>query len=245
MASHSKYKPFPRKKADGKKGSHYDYEHIKHLYINGKDYSFADFCRTHGYRPEGRDHLFGKQPNMLNEWKEDWKRKQITVYDEELTPELFDTTRLVTVQRIKFVKDWTKRVQFIKALFDMSLANQVDNHNFNTRNAAAIKSGVMPPKHTLSYDDMSTVTNTALKIQELEMRSLLVVNDPERMKKLEQEASEVDDTKEIEISQMGKTMNQDEATKLMASYFDQFKESVPLDAPVMIEEKQDATEDQV
>lgn len=232
----STYTPLPKlKKNDGTKSFEYDFDAIKELYIRGPDYAFPAFLRANNFHPDSYSNLFRHKKRLLSEWKLEWKRHQITMYDEELTPDLMSTTRLVTVQRIKFVKDWTKRVQFIKQIFDMKLAAQVEDYNYNVRNREAITAGALPQRDLISMDDMTAVSNIALKIQELEMRSLLVVSDPEKLKKLEDEAEEIDDTKEIEIAQLGKTMSGAETVQLMASYFDQFKENVPANKPIMIE----------
>lgn len=244
-----KYTPLPKRRGSKEHNNHQlmiDLDALKELYLDGPHYRMSDFLRHHNFNPRYNKDLFkGRPPGIFQEWKKDWQRRQITNYDEELTPDLLSASKLVTIQRISFVKDWTKRAQNLKALFDMTMRVHYENFEADVRNADLIKSGAMQRRSKLTIEDLQAAGGAALRLQELEQRSLLVVGDPERLKALEQQNDdEIDDSREIVVSQIGKTMPQKDAIELMSSYFDQF---VPQQKPaeIVAEAKPDVEADSV
>lgn len=243
----TKYKPIP--KTDNPSGRApkliIDLKKLREMYVDGPDYRLTDFLNRHQFNPSYQRSLFTDHPGMFQEWKREWTKRQITNYDEDLTPEILSTTKLITIQRIAFVKDWTKRAQNLKALFDMTMRTHYEAFEHDIRNADLIRSGAVTRRSILTIEDIQTAGGAALRLQELEQRSLLVVGDPDKLKALEQQTEdEIDDSREIVIKQIGKEMRQDEATQLMASYFDQFAQTTPAEQ-ITIEAKPDAETDQV
>jgi hypothetical protein len=239
----AKFTPFPKKrnpKADKQGGRPViDVEKVRDQYVNGRDYSWTAFCRTHNYDVGRRSDLFreGKNHNWV-EWKTEWQKRQLNVYDEELTPELLSTAAVVTRQRIAYVNDWGKRSRYLKTLFDAMVEKHGRDFNHDQQNMLAIRAGRAQAQFKLEPSEMSVIAATAERLQQLELRSMLVVADPEKVKRLEKEIDhEVNDMPEVDVSMIGTQMTADDTVRLMASYFDQFQPDAPAKAPEAAEVK--------
>lgn len=268
----AKFTPFPRKPRERGRGTKresrgvrpIDLEKIKELYLDGTDYTWDGFCKKHNFSPQGLRNLWRDGDtkdgpcdghSLWNDWKVEWQRKQLQIADDELTPDILQVTRSITEQRIRFVRDWGKRAQFMKTLFDAMLNKHGEDLKHDIANELAIRAGTAERKFKLDATEMSVFAGTSIRLQELEMKSLLVVADPDKIRKIREAVEDAqEEIPEVEVATMGAIgMNGTEIVKFMGSYFDQIQPQItakPAEAeqPTVITvepEQADAEEDQV
>lgn len=206
--------PLPRKPAGAKWTV--DFEELKRQYLDGPDYDINKFCKTRGYTEfTNRTKWKVAYGIDLNDWKKEWIRRQPHLQDLELAEDVINLRKIVAVQRIRYVKDWVKRAEFMKALLDGTLqsygkqmqSNMIENKPF-----------FMDPKV------LSDLSRVALQLQEIESRALLLVGDNKMVPKISEDgdAEYVDAPPMMEVETMGSAkMSASETARLLVSYFDQ------------------------
>lgn len=240
-----KFKPFPRVKhwegGTGNQKRPYDLEALRELFLEGPDYDWQAFCDRHGfnrtYRIINRSDFSG--------WKREWLKRHAQVNDEEIGPELLDLRRAVTVKRIGFVHDWVKRSQYMKVLLDATLSAHGSALQHDQKHAVMIARGEIERKFSLNGDDLNTLASAAARIQDIEMKSLMLVsgglNSGVQLPQLgpPDEGSVIDDERPtMQISTMGGTgMSAVDSAKLLASWFDQVEKAV--EPAVVVEPQED------
>lgn len=227
-----KYNPLPKlpREKGVRKNPEIDREKIRDMYVNGKDYKWADFVSAHNFHPRCKDNIWRKNSSELNEWKLEWQRQQLKDHDEDLTPQIFATQKAVTLARINFVGDWIKRTKYLKAMYDAVLAGKSQDLREDLANPL-VQSGALPRKFKMEFDELNTLAGAAMRIQELEQRAMLIVMPPEKMLELEKQIEEENDMPEIEVAEIGAIMSGEESVARLASYFDQFEKKIELPPP--------------
>lgn len=225
----AKFDKLPKKKQHGQLCL--DREKIRDLYLNGNNYSWISFCKAHNWEPKrARDAVFKDNHGEFQGWKLEWQKTQLNIHDEEVLPEALATTKFVALRRIQFVTEWNNRTKYLKTFFDATIDRHMKQLREDHENAL-VKTGAIPPSFKLDMEELNVMAGVALRLQELEQRSLLVVANPKKIEQLQKEVEDqAEDIPEIEVHQIGKSMTGPETVALMASYFDQFEkkaEKVP------------------
>lgn len=226
-----RFNPFPKSKE--KSGGQYviDLDALKELYLSGPDYDWKPFCTRNGFNPKDNRAKWTHRGFDFSDWKREWIKKQVGIQDEEIAPEVLKVRKIVAQQRVLFVKDWTDRTKKMKFMLDAMLKQHGEALQHDIDKTLAIQAGTVQKKFSLSPEELGSFAATATKLQELEMKSLLLVGDkqisPTIGKDGEAEYTERkrDDGYEIEVATMKTSgMSSAETARLLASYFDQAEE---------------------
>lgn len=236
-----KFKRFPTlKRAKGQRGNaDIDIAKLKELYLAGTHYAWVSFCEVHHFNPESRNCPWFKEKLNWEEWKREWVKKRTLLTDEEITPLMLDSTKLVAHGRIKFVQDWSSIAKNMKALLVHLMNEHVANAAADQRNDFASQVVGMK-KLKLTIDELSEFAAAGNRIAELEARAFLIVagdrNSARRA--LEDDgdgkgSAASEDPSEFDVVPMGTIMNADERTRTIAAYFDQFQQPAEPAAPAL------------
>ena len=237
MEKKERCKPFPKiplsKGRHKTKGQPYqlDYPKLKELYLEGPDYEFGPFCKRHNFNTQvGRNNLY-KSGIDFRDWKKEWLKRQSQLQDEDLGPEILDLRKAVSIQRIRFVKDWNQRTQYMKTLLDAILKNHGDALQHDIQNTLAIQAGRVQRKFRMDAKELSDIASAANRLQDIETKSLMLTGDklnhPQIMAGGSVGYTEDGDTgdgppPDIEVVTMGAAgMSSAETAKLLSSWFDQ------------------------
>lgn len=224
-----KYARPPKKKEMG--GGKYlnDYDALKALYLDGPDYDWKPFCDRHNYHALSLRALMVKAGILFTEWKKEWLKRQAQIQDEELGPEILSLRKIVSLQRIKFVKDWTGRTAYMKTMLDAMLKRHGDDLQHDINNTLAIQAGKAQRRFRLEADELTNLAGAAQRLQEIETRALLLTGDKTQhavitaggeIEHREGPAElEAPDMRVVTMGQSG--LSAAETAKLLSQWFDQ------------------------
>lgn len=230
-AATGRHTPFPKTKE--KVGGQYliDLDALKELYLSGPDYDWKPFCTRNGFNPKDNRAKWANRGFNFSDWKREWIQKQVGIQDEEIAPEVLKVRKIVAHQRVKFVKDWSDRTNKMKFMLDAMLKQHGEALQHDIDKTLAIQAGTVQKKFSLSPEELGSFAATAIKLQELEMKSLLLVGDKQispvigKDGEAEYHERKKDDGYEIEVATMKTSgMSSAETARLLASYFDQAEE---------------------
>lgn len=231
----AKFKPFPKTKSETGR-SLIDYEKLKQLYLDGPDYDWTPFCERHGFnsRATNRYKAGREQDFNLKDWKREWITRQVSDHDVELAPQVLEVRKQVSITRIKFVKEWNKRAEYMLAMLDSILSRHGQDLKYDQENAGFIAKNPDARRFKMEAPDLEDMASAALKIQELQTKALLIVTATANHAQdaLEERLGEKqgDLAKPVmQISTMGHAgLNAAESAKILAAWFDQAEQqSVP------------------
>jgi hypothetical protein len=225
-----KYRQFPHvmvPNGHGGKRREIDYDRLKEIYLEGPDFDWAPFCKRNGFSPNSNRNKW-KQGHDFNDWKKEWLRNQVHLQDDSMAVEVLDLRKSVAQQRVKFVKDWTKRAEFMKVLMDAMLKKHGDALQHDMANTLAIQAGRVQPKFRMGPDELGEFAMTACRLQELEQKALLLTSDKMNHPQIGDQGQVDhgdDEPRTIEVSTMGAAgMSAAETARMLANWFDQAPE---------------------
>jgi hypothetical protein len=246
-----RYTPFPKKQ--GKRGginAPLDYDKLRELYLDSPHYDWTPFCKRHNFHAQVGINNLKKNNIDFKDWKREWLKRQAQNQDEELAPEILDLRKAVSLQRIKFVKDWTDRTKYMKVLLDAMLKRHGDDLQHDMENAERIRAGHLQKKFKLESDELDNIAGAAARLQEIETRALMLTSDKFNQPHiLAGGGVEHEDlphnsqykAPELEVVTMGAAgLSAAETAKLLSQWFDQ-ADAKP--APILVNGSGHAKED--
>lgn len=242
-----RFKPWPKMKQTNSKGTPLiDLDRVRQLYLEGPHCDWQPFCNHNGFDGRTNRNKWKARGFDFNNWKVDWFKLQSKQHDVDQLPELFESKKFLCERRIKFIKDWNKRAEYMKVLLDASLRKHGDAIQHDMKYAALISRNEVQAKFTLEADEFNTLGAVALKIQELEQKSLLVFGDKQVHPVIDSETGQVEHVEEIpefQTATMGTAgMSSAEIGKLLAGFFDQVPDPKQI-AESQAEEAKDESSD--
>lgn len=238
-AATGRYKPFPKTKANANGIPLTDLNKLKELYLSGPDYDWAAFCNRNGFNPkQGATIKWQDRGFSITEWKREWLKRQTIIQDDEVGLDMLAMRKRVVNQRISFVGDWIKRATYMKAMLDAMLKIHGEALQHDIDKTLAIQAGQVQRKFRMTAEDLAQFAATALKVQELEMKSLLLVGDKTTTPKIaadgtaqyeehDHRSDHMRDDYELEVATMRSSgMSSSDTAKLLASYFDQMPKHI-------------------
>ena len=217
-------KPFPKIK--GKKRL-IDLDALKELYLSGPDYDWTPFCNRNGFSSKDNRNKWKSRGFNFTEWKREWLGRQAQMQDEEIGPEILDLRKFVSLQRVKFVKDWTSRTQYMKTMLDAMLRKHGEDLQHDMQNSLQIRAGKERARFKMLPDELHNLAGAAQRLQEIETRALMLTGDKMNHPQIMAGGAvgyeeNGNDAPVMEVATMGSAgMSAAETAKLLAAWFDQ------------------------
>ncbi len=224
----AKFKQFPKVKDwNGEGFRPIDFKKLKKLYLSGPDYEWTPFCYRNAFNPLINRDKWTEYGFDFSEWKKEWIKQKGIEHCEQFAPEALDLKKLVAIKRVTFVKDWINKSAYFKALLDATMRKHGEDLQHDVQNEKWIKNKTVIPRFKLDVDELGKMANAALRIQELESRSLLMLPgnklvEPGSLQNSDENSVTDDEAKEVVLTTMGKLgMSAKESTMMLANWFDQ------------------------
>jgi hypothetical protein len=217
-----KFKPFPRTINPDTGKKIVDVPELKRLYLDGDEITFQSFCARHGFNPKASRHQWNEDVDIAA-WRKEWIKTKCEFQDEDAAPELLRARGLIAKSRARFITDWNERARIMKQMLDFMLKKHMSDMMYDITHALEIQAGRKQRKCRLDAKELNTLASTALKLMDLEAKSLLLM--PVKLQADEVNAATASDDEaepEMEFQTMGAAgLSSAEITSLIAAYFDQ------------------------
>lgn len=229
-------RPFPKQKvvdSIGKRNTRTDFDRLRTEYLDGPDYDFAAFCRRQNYPVNFRWMHWDQYGVDIKAWKREWLREKAGIQDDKIAEELLEVRDIVARTRMAYVKDWTRRSAYLKALLDGMLKSHGDALMRDQQNTLEIQAGRRQREFKLDVSELVDLAHAAERIQNVEVKSVLIITNLPGGQSLEQKESEKeDDSPDFQITTMeGAGLTAKESAKFLSEYFDQVEKPKELPAP--------------
>lgn len=203
-----------------------DFAAIRELYINNSHYEFSTFARNLNFNPQTSLSKWKKLYGVdFEDWQRTWTQRQQELHALEVAPKVVEVRKKIMLARIDYVENWTQRTKAMRHLLDTLIKNHVEDAAHDRDKALEIRAGRTKKRSTLDESALSNLAIAAQRIQELELKSMLIVADnPAHEHPTDAQVQNPDQpgAAEYRVLTMGQQgFTAEESAKFLGKWFDQ------------------------